>query len=96
MVWWTEGMRYEYWRLPEGHPARSRDNQSGPSDLLISPEDPRYGRLTDGSDFVEAIEADSYEQIHRISQGRIFGATPAERLANLRKVREEQPPPDSN
>jgi hypothetical protein len=88
-------MRYEIWRLPADHPAR-HPNDRRPSNLLIAPEDPRYDRLTEGADFIEPIEAESYEEIQNIWFGRMFGATPAERLAHLQKVREEQPRPDSN
>ena len=89
-------MRYEVWRLEEDHPARHPDDRTGQSNLLIAPDDPRYPRLTDGAEFIEAIEADSYEEIHRIWHGRIFGATPEERLARMREAGINPPSADSN
>jgi hypothetical protein len=89
-------MRYEHWQVAADSPVRHPDDRKEPSDLLIAPEDPRYDRLTAGQTLIGAIEAGSYEEIRNIWHGRIYGATPAERIAHLRKLREDQPPPDSN
>ena len=56
LVWWNKGMRYEVWRRQRRTTAPHPDERNGQL-ICASARRLRHPRLTDGAEFIEAIEA---------------------------------------